>query len=84
MDAGAFLFGVLKMAMLAETGISMNQIPFEKLKGEEKQYRIEDAARTLKRYAELKRKDNSALLKAARDYLKQEIADSQKVLKSTS
>jgi predicted RNA binding protein with dsRBD fold (UPF0201 family) len=41
---------------------------------------IEDAARALKKFASIKR--DKELLKAARAYLKQEIADSQKVLKT--
>jgi len=47
---------------------------------DERRYAIEDAARTLKRFAGIKR--DPELLKAARAYLKQEIADSQKVLKT--
>lgn len=50
-------------------------------KEQEKQWAIEDAARTLKDYAKLLR--NKTLLKEARAYLKKEIADSQKVLKTT-
>lgn len=48
---------------------------------QERQWAIEDAARTLKKFASIKR--DKELLKAARAYLKQEIADSQKVLKTT-
>jgi hypothetical protein len=48
-------------------------------KEQEKEWAIEDAARTLKSYAKLKR--DKELLKAARAYLIQEIADSKKVLK---
>ena len=54
---------------------------FESLKGEERQWAIEAAARTLKDFAKLKR--DKPMLKAARAYLKQEISDSQKVLKTT-
>ena len=61
-----------------------SEIPFDKLKGEERFWKIESAAMTLKDYAKLKRKDNSALLKAARQYLKEEIEDSKKTLKDTS
>ena len=67
-----------------EATMSTKEIPFEKLKGQERLWAIEDAARTMKQYAKLKRKDNSALMKAAREYLKEEITDSQKTLKETS
>lgn len=50
-------------------------------KQQEREWAIEDAARTLKNFAKLKR--DKELLKAAREYLKKEIADSQKVLKTT-
>lgn len=50
------------------------------LKGDERQWAIESAARTLKDFAKMRR--DKPLLKAARAYLKQEIADSQKVLKT--
>jgi len=60
------------------------EIPFEKLKGDERFWKIESAARTLKEYAKLKREENSDLLKAARQYLKEEVADSNKTLKETS
>jgi len=59
----------------------MVQPKLEKLKGDERQWAIEGAARTLKEFAKIKR--DKPLLKAARAYLKQEIADSQKVLKTT-
>lgn len=62
----------------------MAQVPFDKLKGQERQWRIEDAARTLKQFAELKRKENTNLLKAAREELKKEITDSQMALKKTT
>jgi len=65
-------------------GVNMAEIPFEKLKGQERLWATEEAARTLKQYAKLKRKKNSALLKAARQYLKEEIADSKKTLADTS
>lgn len=51
-----------------------------KLKGDEREWAIESAARSLKEFAKIKR--DKPLLKAARAYLKQEIADSQKVLKT--
>lgn len=50
-------------------------------KEQEKEWAIEDAARTLKNYAKLKR--DKELLKGARAYLKREIADSKKVLNTT-
>lgn len=53
---------------------------FENLKGDERQWAIEGAARSLKEFAKIKR--DKPLLKAARAYLKQEIIDSQKVLKT--
>jgi hypothetical protein len=81
--AGVFLLGRI-MASLVEATTPMAEIPFDKLKGEERQWRIESAARTLKDYAKLKRKENTALLKAAREYLKEEIADSKKTLNETS
>lgn len=43
--------------------------------------RIESAARVLKEFAQIKRE--KPLLKAARQYLKQEIKDSQKTLQTT-
>jgi hypothetical protein len=71
------------MANVTESPV-MTETPFEKLKGDERQWRIEDAARTLKGFAKLKRKENKALLNAARDYLKQEMSDSKKTLDMTS
>jgi len=49
-------------------------------KEQEKEWAIEDAARTLKSYAKLRR--DKPLLKAARAFLRQEIADSKNVLKT--
>ena len=46
-----------------------------------KRYLIEDAARTLKRFAAIKR--DKALMKAARAYLKQEIKDTQTAIKTS-
>jgi hypothetical protein len=66
------------------TGIPMAEVPFEKLKSDEKRWAIENAARTLKEFAKLNRKENKSLLQAARQYLKDEIADSQKTLKQTT
>jgi len=54
---------------------------FGKLKGDEKRWAIESAASTLRSYAKLLR--DKPLLKAAREQLKTEIADSQKALKTT-
>ena len=48
---------------------------------DERRWAIEGAARALKKFASIKR--DKELMKAARAYLKQEIADSQKVLKTT-
>lgn len=53
--------------------------PYSQMKGDEKRYCIEDAARTLKRYAAIKK--DKALMSAAREELKKEIADSQAALK---
>jgi len=49
-------------------------------KQQELRWKIESAATTLKDFAKLKR--DKKLLKAARAFLKQEIADAQKVLKT--
>ena len=62
----------------------MAEVPFDKLKGDERQWAIEDAANCLKRFAKINRKENKALLKAARQYLRDEIADSKKTLNETS
>ena len=48
--------------------------------GQREADRIESAARVLKEFAQVKRE--KPLLKAARAHLKQEIKDSQKVLKT--
>lgn len=50
-------------------------------KQQEREWAIEDAALTLKSFARIKR--DKPLLKAAREYLKKEIADSKKILKTT-
>jgi len=50
-------------------------------KEQQRQWEIEDDARTLKNFAKLKR--NKKRLNAAREYLKKEIADSKKVLQTT-
>lgn len=54
----------------------MQQQPLSKLKGDERQWAIESAAQTLKDFVRVKR--DKPMLKAARAYLKQEIADSKK------
>lgn len=54
---------------------------FESLKGEERWWEVENAARTMKEFAKIRR--DKPLLKAARAYLKQEIEDSRKILKTT-
>ena len=50
-------------------------------KEREREWAIEDAARTMKAFAKLKR--DQPLLRAAREYLRKEIADSKKVLQTT-
>jgi len=52
----------------------------ETAKQEDRRWKIESAARTLKDFAKLKR--DKKLLKEAQDFLRQEIADAKKVLKS--
>lgn len=52
---------------------------------DEKRFMIEDAARTFKRFAEIKReikeiKADKELFKAAREVLRQEIADTKKAM----
>ena len=54
---------------------------------EEKRFIIEDAARTLKRFAEIKReireiKADKELLKATKEVLRQEIADTKQAMTS--
>lgn len=56
----------------------MPEKPLAKLKGDERQWAIEAAARTLKDFARIRR--DKPMLKAARAYLKQEIADSKKAM----
>jgi len=55
-------------------GVEMAK-PLSKLKGDEREWAIESAARTLKEFARIKR--DKPMLKAARAFLKQEIADSK-------
>jgi hypothetical protein len=50
------------------------------VKGMDREWMIESAARTLKEFAKVKR--DKALLKAAKAYLKKEIADAQTAIKS--
>lgn len=52
---------------------------FAKMKGDERQWEIESAARTLKEFARIKK--DKPLLAAARKELKSEIADAQKAVK---
>ena len=59
----------------------MAEKPFAKLNGDEKRWAIESAASTLQGYAKLLR--DKPLLRAARNELKKQIADSQKALKTT-
>ena len=56
----------------------MPEQPLAKLKGDERNWAIESAARTLKEFARIRR--DKPMLKAARAYLKQEIADSKKAM----
>ena len=81
-DDRGFFVGATMASVTEE--VQMAQVPFEKLKGDERQWAIEGAARTLKEYAKLLRKENKPLLNAARKYLKDEIADSEKTLDQTS
>ena len=69
---------------VSPTGIKRKKL--SAVKGsEEKGYMIEDAARTMKRFAEIKReireiKADKKLFEAARVVLKQEIADTKKAM----
>ena len=54
----------------------MPEQPLSKLKGDDREWAIESAAKTLKDFARIRR--DKPMLKAARAYLKQEIADSKK------
>ena len=56
----------------------MPEKPLAKLKGDERDWAISSAASTLKEFAKIRR--DKPLLKAARAYLKQEIADSKKAM----
>ena len=57
----------------------MIEKPLSKLKGDDRQWAIEGAARTLKEFARIRR--DKPLLKAARAQLRQEIADSKAGMK---
>ena len=68
----------------ATVGIKRKKLPQIKDK-DERRYFIEDAARTFKRFAEMKReireiKADKELLKAAQAVLRQEIADTKKAM----
>lgn len=56
----------------------MPEKPLSQLKGDERGWAIESAARTLKEFARIRR--DKPMMKAARAYLKQEIADSKKAM----
>ena len=60
---------------------NMADKPFAKLSGDDRRWRVESAARTLQDYAKVLR--DKPLLRAARNELKKQIADSQKALKTT-
>lgn len=53
--------------------------PMKQMKEDERHYAVQDAVRTLKDYAKVRKQKE--LFGAARDALKQEIADSQALLK---
>ena len=53
----------------------MQEQPLSKLKGDDRKWAIQSAANTLKEFARIRR--DKPMLKAARAYLKQEIADSK-------
>lgn len=57
----------------------MQEKPFSQLKGDERRWRIQEAVGTLKSFARIKK--DKALMAAARQALKEEIATSQAVLK---
>ena len=59
-------------------GLIMPEQPLSKLKGDEREYAIQRAAQTLKDFARIKR--DKPMMKAARAYLKMEIADSKKAM----
>lgn len=56
----------------------MAEQPFTKLKGMDRQFTVESAARTLKEFARIKR--DKDLMKAARAELKKELADTKKAM----
>lgn len=57
----------------------MTEKSYGQMKGDEKRYRSEDAARTLKQYAKINK--DKVLLAAAREVLKMEIKLSQEAVK---
>jgi len=60
----------------------MSETQFSKLKGEERQWRIEEAASTLKRYVVIKK--DQQLMKAAREELKRQVAEDQETIKEVN
>ncbi|KKN73461.1 hypothetical protein LCGC14_0400360 [marine sediment metagenome] len=76
------------MAGVEEMPIAIKKKRLSAIKGsEEKRFMIEDAARTMKRFAEIKReireiKADKELLEAARTVLRQEITDTKKAMTS--
>jgi len=57
----------------------MNRKPFSQLKGDERRWAIDEAVGTLKQYAKVKK--DKDLMKAAREELKKQVAESQALLK---
>lgn len=57
----------------------MHEKPMTKMTAEQKEYEIEEAARTLKQFAKIRK--NKALFAAARAQLQKEIKASQEMLK---
>ncbi len=74
------------MAGLTATPESVRPRKLSQIKDkDERRFFVEDAARTFKRFAEIKRevkqiKSNPPLLKAVKEILKQEIADTKKAM----
>lgn len=72
--------------MEAPTGIKKKRLS-QARGSDEKRFMIEDAARTMKRFAEIKReiqeiKADKGLFEAAKGVLRQEIADTKKAMTS--
>jgi hypothetical protein len=59
--------------------VHMKEKPFSQLKGDERDWRINDAVNVLKQYTKIKKDKN--LMAAAREELKKEVSQSQAVLK---